>query len=150
MERYLCLINTLRDLIKLKFCDFCQKLSRSIANIFGVKLTIKTKIGLSFSNKQVEVRKLHSYIYRIKNETEATYSPFFLSSNRIKRINIRTEYGEIRSISPYSVRMCEIAGKMQTRITPNTDSFYAVRNFRVDTQIQVQFRACIQGDMFDE
>ena len=35
---------------------------------------------------------------------------------------IRTEYGEIRSISPRSVRM----GKMRTRITPNTDTFYAV------------------------
>ena len=30
------------------------------------------------------------------------------------------------SISPYSARMRENAGKMQTRITPNTDSFYAV------------------------
>ena len=37
---------------------------------------------------------------------------------------IRTEYGEIRS--PYSVRVRENAGKMRTRITPNTDSFYAV------------------------
>ena len=88
MERYLCLINTLRDLIKLIFCDFFQSLSRSIANIFRVKLTIKTKIGLSFSNKQVEVRKLHSYIYRTKNVTEATYPPFFLDSDRIKRINM--------------------------------------------------------------
>ena len=39
---------------------------------------------------------------------------------------IWTEYGEIRSISPYSVRMRENAGKMRTRITPNTDTFYAV------------------------
>ena len=29
-------------------------------------------------------------------------------------------------ISPYSVRMREIAGKMRTRITPNTDTFYEV------------------------
>ena len=29
-------------------------------------------------------------------------------------------------ISPYSVRMWENAGKMRTRITPNTDTFYAV------------------------
>ena len=36
---------------------------------------------------------------------------------------IRTEYG---GISPYSVRMQENAGKMRTRITPNTDSFYVV------------------------
>ena len=39
---------------------------------------------------------------------------------------IWTEYGEILRISPYSVRMRENAGKMRTRITPNTDSFYAV------------------------
>ena len=32
----------------------------------------------------------------------------------------------IRSISPYSVRMRENPRKMRTRITPNTDSFYAV------------------------
>ena len=38
---------------------------------------------------------------------------------------IRTEYGEI-IISPYSVRMLENAGKMRTRITPKTDTFYAV------------------------
>ena len=29
-------------------------------------------------------------------------------------------------ISPYSVRLRENAGKMRTRITPNTDTFYAV------------------------
>ena len=35
---------------------------------------------------------------------------------------IRTEYGKMLAMSPYSV---EIRG-MQTRITPNTDTFYAV------------------------
>ena len=49
---------------------------------------------------------------------------------------IRTEYGEIRSITPSSVRMRENAGKMRTSITPNTDIFYAV---------EVRFRFnCIQ------
>ena len=38
---------------------------------------------------------------------------------------IRTEYGEIRSISPYSVQMRKTAGKMRTRITLNKSSFYA-------------------------
>ena len=33
---------------------------------------------------------------------------------------IRTEYGEILRVSPYSVRM------LRTRITPNTDTFHAV------------------------
>ena len=39
---------------------------------------------------------------------------------------IRTKYGEILCISPYSVRMRENAGKMLTRITPNMDTFYVV------------------------
>ena len=39
---------------------------------------------------------------------------------------IRTEYGEILRISPYALQMRENAGNMQTRITPNTDTFYAV------------------------
>ena len=39
---------------------------------------------------------------------------------------IRTEYGEIWSISPYSVRIRENAGKMRIKITPNTSTFYAV------------------------
>ena len=43
---------------------------------------------------------------------------------------IRTEYGEIQRISLYSVRMQENAGKMQTRITPNPDSFYDVNTAR--------------------
>ena len=34
-----------------------------------------------------------------------------------------TEYLSVLSISPYSVRMRENAGKTQTRITPNTDTF---------------------------
>ena len=40
---------------------------------------------------------------------------------------IQTEYGDMLCISPYSVRMRENAGKMRTRITPNTDTFYAVK-----------------------
>ena len=39
---------------------------------------------------------------------------------------IRTEYGEILRISPYSVQMLENAGEIRTRITPNTDTFYPV------------------------
>ena len=39
---------------------------------------------------------------------------------------LNMESGEILSISQYSVRMRENSGKMWTRITPNTNSFYAV------------------------
>ena len=35
---------------------------------------------------------------------------------------IRTEYGEIHRISPYSAEY----GKMRTRMTPNTDTFYSL------------------------
>ena len=38
---------------------------------------------------------------------------------------IRTEYGEILRISPYSVLMQENEGKMRTKITLNMDTFYA-------------------------
>ena len=31
--------------------------------------------------------------------------------------------------APYSVRMRENAGKMRTRTTPNTDTFYAVETY---------------------
>ena len=39
---------------------------------------------------------------------------------------IRTEFGELLRICPYSVRRLENAGKIRTRITPNTDAFYAL------------------------
>ena len=43
---------------------------------------------------------------------------------------IRTAYGEILRISPYSVQMWENVGKMRTRITPNMDTFYAAGQLR--------------------
>ena len=42
-----------------------------------------------------------------------------------------TEYGEIRTISPYLVRMQENAEKMRTRITPNTDTFCALCSIKI-------------------
>ena len=39
---------------------------------------------------------------------------------------IQTEYGEIRSINEVSLRIQFECAKMRTRITPNTDTFYAV------------------------
>ena len=40
---------------------------------------------------------------------------------------IWTEHGKTLRIPPYSVQMRENTGKMRTRITPNTDTFYVVR-----------------------
>ena len=39
---------------------------------------------------------------------------------------IRTEYGEIEYLSVFSPNAGK-CGEMRTRITPNTDSFYAVK-----------------------
>ena len=47
--------------------------------------------------------------------------PIFLTFTRIW-----TEYGGILRISPYSVQMRQNAGKMRTRRTQNTDTYYAV------------------------
>ena len=48
---------------------------------------------------------------------------------------IRTKYGEILRISPYSVRMRENAEKMWTRITLNTDIFYAVTGWLIQRSL---------------
>ena len=53
---------------------------------------------------------------------------------------IRTEYGEIQSVSPYLARMRENAEKTQTRITPNTDTFYAVNVISFMKQNRIGFR----------
>ena len=54
------------------------------------------------------------------------YSELFWSAF----FRIGTEYGE----TPYSVPMRENAGKMRTRITPNTDTFYALNLINVPTR----------------
>ena len=65
------------------------------------------------------------------------FTALYISSMHcVKSVRIRSYFGPhfsrifpqsawIRS-SPYSVRMRENAGKIQTRIIPNTDTFYAV------------------------
>ena len=61
--------------------------------------------------------------HRVKSVRIQSYSgPHF---SRI--FGIHTKCGEIRSNSPYSVRMRENAEKVLTRKTPNTDTFYAVQ-----------------------
>ena len=55
------------------------------------------------------------------------YKPYCVKSVHIRTYSglhfsrIWTEYGEIRSISPYSVQMRENVGKMRIRVTPNTE-----------------------------
>ena len=50
----------------------------------------------------------------------------FLVVLYMSSINCVNRILRILLISPYSVRMRENAGKMRTRITSNTDTFYAV------------------------
>ena len=53
---------------------------------------------------------------------------------------MRTEYGEIRSVSPYLAQMRENAEKTRTRITPNTDAFYAVNVISFKKQNRIGLR----------
>ena len=58
----------------------------------------------------------------VKSVRIRSYSgPYFCCISRV-----RTEYEDILRISPFSVGMRENAGKMSTRITPITDTFYEV------------------------
>ena len=56
------------------------------------------------------------------------YSHFPSFGLNTERYLIRTEYGEIRSISPFSVQMRENAntGKYRSEKTPHLDTFHAV------------------------
>ena len=74
-------------------------------------------VSLKFNSSMVfTVKNAHC----LKGVRIWSYSgPHFSSFSRF-----RTEYREILSL--YSVRMRENAGKIRTRITPNTDTFYAV------------------------
>ena len=76
-----------------------------------------SKVLLDFTMTQSE---------RLTLRKKCPYSELFWSARIPKFSRIRTEYGEILRISPYSVIMRENAGKMRTRITLNTDTFYAV------------------------
>ena len=97
-----------------------QRISRSIDKVEDIVDNVKTKLGVSnlalapniFLEKEiVALRKksLHSELF---------WSAFFPDF---------PTFG-LNTISPYSVRMRENSRKMRTRITPNTDSFYAVLN----------------------
>ena len=55
---------------------------------------------------------------------------------------IRTEYEEILRISPYSVRMQKNVGKMMIKITPNTDTFYAVIEMNSEYSLQLYKSIC--------
>ena len=78
----------------------------------------------------VNIKKVYIRIARISNEISWVLSqiPYFILPENCLFWSVFcrtwTEYGEIRSISPYSVQMREI----RTRITPNRDTFYTVND----------------------
>ena len=73
------------------------------------------------TNTMRQVRKIAKHC--VKSVRIRSYSGPHVSHISL----IRTEYGRI---SPYLVRLRENAGKMRTRITPNTYTFYAVKIFQ--------------------
>ena len=65
-----------------------------------------------------------TFIGRDKLRGKCLYSEFFWSVLSC----VRTEYGEILRISPYSVLQSE-CGKIWTKKRPNTGSFHAVTHW---------------------
>ena len=92
----------------------------------------KNKLGKNENILTGNVLKdvLSAYIFKEIIKIYTAYKVFVLGVILVRIFpsfsRIRTEYGEILRISLDSVRMWENAGKMRTRITPNTDTFYAV------------------------
>ena len=104
---------------------FIHILSRRLGNLLFKMMFIWKQNCKRMTNKTVDPS---SYILETWRKTFALrercpYSELFWSA---AFFSIRTEYGEIFCISPYSVRMHKNPGKMRTRLTLNTDYFYAV------------------------
>ena len=99
--------------------------------VFGI-----SSVNIKFSDKSIPYRSIKEIIEPFNSKLllipAISGSPCYHTSLRKKCpyselfwfvfSRIRTEYGEIRSISPYSVKI----QKIQTRITPNTNTVHAV------------------------
>ena len=85
-------------------------------NKWTIKLFLISSINSVFSSLKTRRKLYENSVFGV------TLIRIFPTFSRIW-----TEYGEILRISPYAVQMRENAGKMQTRISPNTNTFYAVR-----------------------
>ena len=82
---------------------------KTVSEIFVNCLKSLEEVGIEHCIKSVRIRCYFG----------PHFSRIFSHSDRIRRI---------LCISPHSVRMQEDAGKMRTRVTPNTDTFYAVED----------------------
>ena len=95
---------------------------------FSMNMTLAYR-SIAVEQGRVSHRIARAYHHCDPLRKKCPYSDLFCSAFP----SIRNEYGEIRSISPYSVWMRENAGKMLTRITPNMDTFYTVVVFTWET-----------------
>ena len=100
--------------------------NKSIYRYFCVELESRVPTDTPFHHRSAGAPKT-SANHCVKRVRIRSYSAPHFSLPGFHLIG--TEYGEIRNICPYSVQMRENSGKMWTRITPNTDSFYAVKRF---------------------
>ena len=101
---------------------------KSIFCVFGTKRflwhLLLVSEGKSMKERYEELIWIWDFhfLHCVKNLPIRSYSGPYFSCIFLHSGGIRRD----TSISPYSVRMWENVGKMQTRITPNTDAFYAV------------------------
>ena len=108
---------TLRNILNIKALFFIGFLG-SIQNSMDIKLLLYWKLLLSCT----AYRECHCVkSVHIRSHSGPRFSRIF---PHLDWIRSDTEHLSVSlRISPYSVRMRKNAGKMRTRITPNTDSF---------------------------
>ena len=108
---------TLRNILNIKALFFIGFLG-SIQNSMDIKLLLYWKLLLSCTAYR-ECHCVKSVL--IRSHSGPHFSRIF---PHLDWIRSDTEHLSVSlRISPYSVRMRKNAGKMRTRITPNTDSF---------------------------
>ena len=109
----------------------------SVKPSFVAAIQFKQKLQIVLENMENIRKTLENIIF---HSVKCPYSELFWSTFS----RTRTEYGEILRISPYSVRM-------RTRITPNTNTCYAVfisRFFKLFSQpLEYQWRASVNRFM---
>ena len=78
------------------------------------------------------------------------------SSNCMKSVRIRSYFGPyfpafVLNTERYSVSLCiqSKCGKIQTRIAPNTDTFYAVSNYDIFRNALLKFTRLLEKKIFN-
>ena len=120
-------------LLKVYYCSFSAVTACSFDWLSDGKFLIKIKLNhfinsVSFLVRSIQKKGRHGN-YSVKGHSEK-YSTWYTLRKKCLYLelywsvfsHIGTEYGEVRSISLYSIQMW----KMLTRINPTRDTFYAV------------------------